>query len=291
MSQKNILAGEKIGRIHGPEAWRHYWNQFRDNGFAVIEVQKGLLYSGLDPDNWDVKQIYFFLDLADGHMDSWSFVCEGEDDPICRPEIIKTRQELSACAFHVLCSKFFRKPEPASELRRKWDYFIFEHQKILPKLLWFLRRDELWDSRFLNFRPNGNHEHQRVAEFALDLCTHWLNKKHFRDSRPQLVEILDGLGKLDTLFNEREYPLDWPSMVKLRELALDRPLNLPAADVGNVRRLPRNLEEAVLGGSKAARFLQLLLISNHARNANKRIQRRTERLREIEAEAAKLMQQ
>jgi hypothetical protein len=197
----------------------------------------------------------------------------------------------------MLCLNVFKDRRKDNGERSTWIDEIIDFET-LKKILWFFRLGGD------NLRSSLEDVYTEIVRsFALTMCKFIFEFRYFgnyageedkkiqamfRSVRPQVIEILYQLGRLDLLLsNDWKYDdLDFPSLLTLKELAMGYKVEL--RDCHPSHRLPETLEEAVAGGSQAARVLHTLLTIGKER---KRLRKKTaieQKREEMERELEKL---
>ncbi len=255
------------------EEWLGRWN-----GTNYLDEKLGLLHSLITKTGWWIKPelILFLLSVADGYTDK-SFSDDRVHVLYGQPTEAENRKSIASKAFSVLCLKYFRSEKKEEPL---W-WWLLEHEVLFQKVLWFLRRRTSISNRLCNCSliHNGSDDHQQeifrnfLRKFSRlgwdfrcpesrrywDEKTRQLIKKRILAARPQLIDVLCELGELNWL-NGRDLELDAKSIKRLTEIALSNSVFLPSEKVSDgcsSLRKPKNLEEAVLGGSIAAQVVLL----------------------------------
>jgi hypothetical protein len=225
----------RIGRLHGlrdERYWRH-GPEFADYREEIID---------------------FLLGIADGHTDVFRF---GDASGA------NLRRKLAVKAFTLLCERFF--PIPFG-FRKHPQFHEMSGARATSsfgeRVRWFLR---LQDNGCLYNDPMGddevsNHQTEVFRRFAFAMAQFdWSRDPSERES-PFVAEMLlrsvrmfdhyDILGEslLDKVPDSNCETL-------LCQLSMNRKLSLPNGKGGEVDRLPDDVDEAVLGGSKAAQVL------------------------------------
>ncbi|MDD5043156.1 MAG: hypothetical protein PHD51_00605 [Patescibacteria group bacterium] len=262
---------------HSFEEWLKRWEQT-----TYLAEKLGLLHGLLVGEGWPIKDrhqlVLFLLEVADGYNNDSNFYCReeglygygnGEKNSV-------NRRAIAEKAFDVLCLNFFKGSEKNYGEPLWW--WMVSDERLFEKVLWFLAPDRK-NCQYLGRLYRLNHSQEIFKKFLQDFSwlgweyrqfvqkysDRWLlppeeeTEKRMIATRPQFIEILDTLGELHCL-NGQE--LDPASIKKLTELALGRRCHLPKISVedNDTYRIPKSLEEAVLGGSVAAVIIVLYRI-------------------------------
>lgn len=246
--------------------WRKKWDRMTDYAEKI-----GWIHSLTINDNcWEPQlTIPFLCSISDGYLLEHNFVAPGEEE---KPgiNVLRLRHEIALKALNVLCSNFFKD-------QSKWLWTV-EHQSVRDAIVQFF-----WDENSLEVKnfarwDKENHQQTLLHKFLLDLVIlgwhhagkfkryGWSFVKHdevtkeMRALRPIFIEFLNHLGRLEWLLNQ---DLDTASLKKLKDIALRSDLTIPreSVDQQSIRK-PKNLEQAALGGSGAARVLLLYRIQS-----------------------------
>lgn len=293
----HVLADWEPGFIRSWKEWLELWENTEQ-----VELRHSLLHFGLDVpecDDWPGR-LMFYLDVADGHDSELSL--RSKIDRVHHFGSYQTslgsfegashvRRQLALKAFQGLCVHLF------TNKNATWDTFLAQ-QNSLDKVMWFLRMNEY--GSLLN-RPHEPRQREIFDAFVLQFCRYvWKGsglleihgreageriKEMFVKSRPRLVLILCGLRKEDALLNTEEFPLDAPALWALRTFVWGKELHLPDHKQGGSSRtirVPDSLDEAIFGGSQAARVLQILLTVVRERRRHKMMVEATRTLRDAE---------
>lgn len=286
------------------EEWLEKWN-----GTTRLAERLGLLHSLIEGGWWAKRELVsLFLEVADGYDHESNFVVHKEYDAYNR--IAKSRKSIAEKAFAVLCLRFFKEGKEYGNPSWWW---MLEDEILFNKVLWFLGRSEnqrgLRDCCF-GSTDAGKHQHEVFRVFTRKFVRlgwefrsmserHWDSsanepvKKRLVAARPQFIDILCALGELNWLDGKE---LDAASLKKLTQMALEESVSLPPEKVfesGSYRK-PRSLEEAILGGSVAARIVFLHRICEKERKRIKALyeeSRRQQQDVDRQRELAKLKQQ
>ncbi len=269
------------------EKWLEHWgsaSHFEELfgllhcGFAVPAVSNNVVgLSQTQEMNVQAQRIRFYLMIADGHAsaeDSFMRIDEYSDGDLSEVHLntARLRQQLARKAFGVVSQHLFKNANQEGRLP-SWLWNAV-HPEVLPQLIWFFRSNKR--GQIQNLRYNGSRSSIHVEQadrFALELCKlGWtFNPRssghssqagqvlsRLEASRPHFIEILLGIGQIGLLEDADVYPLDKASWKKLEELALQpRPIR-PANPAGvSETRTPRNMQEAWVNGSEAARVVIL----------------------------------
>ncbi len=256
--------------------------------------RRGLIYDGFSNKltslsiEAQVKRLCYYLDLADHWSYESSFRRENGDPDI----IIRDRKMISRLAFEFVCLQVFKNTSEQYERRPSWAGIV-EHPVALEKIMWFFRSDLY--GRFENLRL-GSLEKDRFMQYVVDFLLGLVDyvwkfqvesgrgshrdeelaiRERFNALKPQLVRILEMLGKLDRLLGIYTYPLGFKEMRELSRIALEKTLDLAIRE----HRKPVTLGEAVLGMSSAAQTLLLLRTMYKTR---KRLQRKAKARADLE---------
>ncbi len=237
------------------DEWRTRWN-----GTDYLAERLGLLYYlTLEKKLLTEEAISFLLDLADGHNSSLNFAVLGE-----RHDHSLKRAKIARKAFEVLCLTFFKED---LDHRVYW-FRMLSEEALFQKVLWFLRLDDRYRLYNDPHKSTESTHHDEVFRSFLETFAPLGWSSYYHDvrfdkstiarltaARPQFIEILYYLGKLHCL-NGQE--LDEASLQRLTEIALSENLTIPPAKVDDQPcRKPRDLVEAILGGSFAAQLIFL----------------------------------
>lgn len=266
------------------EEWLARWT-----GTDYLAEKLGLLHSLTTKNGWwpESELVSLLLSVADGCANE-SFIVDRGQRPDGQQPKAESRKSIAKKAFSVLCLKFFRKERNEEPL---W-WWMLEQEVLFQKVLWFLRPRPGGLNRLYNHNCicDSGSDHQQgifrnfLREFSRlgwdfrcpesrrrwDETARNLVKQRLVAARPQLIDVLRELGELNWL-NGKNLELDAESIKKLTEIALSDSLFLPPERVSDglhSLRNPRNLEEAVLGGSVAA---QVVLLNQIKERERKRI--------------------
>jgi len=283
------LLEKKVDCIVNWTEWKQLWG-----AESRADILHSLLHVGFEvsagSDENAIDRILLYLEIANGCFDYHTFEESGGPDH-GRPfysNLVRfgkkiegsqgLRRMLSQKAFQVLCQRLFKNTFEEQHRVPSWVWYISAPQ-IFSKLLWFFRLDR--DGRIFNLGGligprdisvnNGEIAKQFVQEFCLfawdcekEIFYDQLSdetKNMFRQSRPSMIEILSGLGKLDLLFRDERYrTIDEECEKKLEYLALAFDFYLPSPKDGKFHRKPETLEEACYARSQAAQVLILLRV-------------------------------
>ena len=275
-----LLAIEPRGLCDWAE-WKEAWRSA-----TTFEALSGLLHCGFDVPpvsaGWYAhntvkatvaERICFYLGVADGYHESdYQFLTEAEqrqadDRNDATKARGKLRQQLALKAFRVLAQKFFRNAARDPDAEPSWLHPVLL-EGVLPKVLWFFRLNQ-FDNIPNLIRSSETMVHTGWAkEFLSELCDLGWTSHHYRYKlghreqdrftaiRPELVELLLGLGKITRLLNFQDYPLDDECWRVLEGLAM-RPWQMPKPETPFQRevRTPQTAAEAAAHGSAAATVL------------------------------------
>lgn len=320
-SGKHVLLEKDLTYIKDWEGWKELWE-----GESQAEYLNSLLFFGFDisaNENEAVERLCLYLEIADGTGRSSNFVKEneeGEDEYFrlrflnpCKTFIqreyengIKTKAEfremLAKKAFQVLCLKFFKNTSKEGYLP-SWHKELLDPD-VLAKLFWFFRSENQW--RWLD-----DHHLKIVNNFGYDFCLFVWNHANgkyrfgfnypreideetialFRSVCPDVITVLARLHKLDFLMSRDRYEeVDENCLDRLKKLSLNNVLCLPKIDSswGNEHRKPKDIKEACLGGSQAARVLTILQIQQKEKAKFNEIQKLEKQRQLAEKELKKL---
>ncbi len=300
---KHPLFMLKHSNVRTFEEWRNLWLKNSD-----IDVRIGLIHKlGTSDDyfyNDGKKVVLFLLDVADGYNHQSTLT--NPDGAASSAGVWDARNlmKIATKAFSVLCARVFsRAGEIFPNSYSTTLEWIIEDKDLLEKIVWFFRingdkyctihnYDPGAESRYDNANKQGMKsklEQGSVRGFLtkLVLLGGW-KSEHDSDQqfserlfslRPYLIEVMNHLGLLHMLTHRQ---LDGMSRKKLKEMAMRQTLLLPRATNGDGRyRAPKTIEEAVLGGSKAAQVLAIQRVSAPERLRLARSYRKS--LQEVEA--------
>lgn len=242
----------------------------------------------------DAEQRYLlYLSLADGHTEpigSWE---ERRADTMSHTTFghyqnwTKIRQQIAQKAFKELCRSLFENTE-RPEAPPSWLHPLIRFSRVFDAVLTFFLPVDTFEPTLRNLpRERKGHDYETAAAFLRELSIlAWKpgtlddygcnadQRKNFQERRPQFVRILAGLNELGcfmirrNFIADRELELDERDCEMLGRIALGTEVHLPTEpDWTEKRRLPQTLEEAAVGGSRAA---QLLLITRVADQQRKR---------------------
>lgn len=266
--KQHILMEDSLESFKDLSEWRRAWEETKR-----VEIRQSLLHCGLEvpyrKDDDFAKQVIFYLDVADGY-----------DDDICAKEEIRV---LARKAFEVLLRNVFKMPDrPRYSLPEVplWTRWMVMFPEVLEKFFWFFRSETAFGGiRLCNTKGTKEHHRFLIDSFLMNLVSFCWNqklidsaeelgvdeekKKLLRSYRPQCVDILCCLGKLQGVFlnrggysSDRGWELDENSLSRLKELALSNERHNPHGS-GFWNRQVASLEEAVYMGSPAAQTLVL----------------------------------
>lgn len=263
------------------EEWLARWNETN-----YLAEKLGLLHSLTTKNGWWSKPelVLLLLSVADGYTDE-SFSDDRNYDPYRQRTEAESRKSIAKKAFSVLSLKFFQSERNEEPL---W-WWGLEHEVLFQKVLWFLRPRLGGLNRLYNCSCicDSSSDHQQgifrnfLREFSRlgwnfrcpesrqrwDEKTRASVEQRLVAARPQFIDVLRELGELNWL-NGKDLELDAKSVKKLTEMALGDSLFLPLekiSDSFSSLRKPKNLEEAVLGGSIAAQIVLLHQIKEDKR--------------------------
>jgi len=297
------LMAKEIRWISDWSKWKKYWEKE-----SQAEILHSLLHFGFDVDARNteeaIERICLYLDIADGCFCLDTFYVNFREDhsgPRWVDHSKGVRRALSEKAFQTLCQKFFKdsRREGYSDVPSWVPYAAVS--EIFSKLLRFFRVDKR--GNISNLRGEG-HNVEIARTFAAEFCfLAWKCDDYppyyqalsdevaetFRQAKPQMLEIMWGLGKLDFLLKSERYrTLDEKCEQKLEELALSLDGNFP--DGGRFFRKPKTVDEACYANSQAARVLILLRIMRDQESHFGELRDLTEQSRIVEQRIKELNQ-
>ncbi len=274
------LMEKEISFILRWKEWKELWKATKQ-----ADLLHSLLHCGfsvrVDGPEEIIERVLLYLEIADKHRDgSWEFEKNKREEHERFYEVYVAGKQINSFAdlrlllaqkaFRSLCQDFFKNTREEHDIP-SW-VPIATHPQVLEKLFWFFRLNE--NGNILNLRNPNDHLGVVAAEFIRNLCefawtcensNRWSRgeideetKEILRKARPNMITPLFGLGELNNLFKSG-YELDEECMKRLEELALGFDLWLPkTTSWGQEHRKPKNIEEACLGNSRAARALLVL---------------------------------
>lgn len=259
------------------------WSEWKKLWEAEAHPERliGLLHIGFDVplDTEASDRILFYLSIADGHtsgIGTWEERRQEFSFSGRYTTWAGIRRWISEKAFQKLCRRVFKNTE-SRDRRPSWlATLTCDSYRVLDAVLaFFLECDPVWvqQGRLLRNLPQDKDSHEwgvavsflenlsifawnpfLLANYGDDLAI----RESVRQRRPQLVRVLAGLGKLSLFEGKSPEDLDDACNEELKRVALGTRLYLPTGpDWRETFRLPETLEEAVVGGSEAARVLLL----------------------------------
>ncbi|TSC63737.1 MAG: hypothetical protein G01um1014106_409 [Parcubacteria group bacterium Gr01-1014_106] len=292
------LQQKRLQSIASWSEWKKLWD-------TEVHPERliGLLHMGfdtrLDREDTVADRILFYLRVADGHastIGTWEedqqvFSLTAMGESVSWAEI---RQKVAQKAFSILCQRVFRNEKDRYAARMSWYGALTKDSCVLLDhvLAFFLPR-ELPKGRFDPWICNlpGNtdgHGFATVSSFLTELCLcGWrfpnlrkyipeenLLMEELTKRRPQFIRVLAALQRFDLIAKEG-LELDDACCEMLERIALGTEVYLPTEPTWEKKhRLPKTLDEAVVGGSAAARCLLLHRMKLHE-------QERFDELREL----------
>jgi hypothetical protein len=297
--------------------WKDRWRATDDPDYLHT-----LLFNGFDQgivqQTDSDEQHFFYLSAAEGYLSvRFDHVQgEGEMSGVISSTIFghvryygEVREKLARKAFQVFCNKVLRDThDPKQNSKPSWVYLL-EKPAILAAILHFFRLepDQDWP-RFVNLdynldppTPARDPETQTAVDFLWGFAnlaflgrmpkgyrTRYGNDVFYDEWRlavpfqSRLVPILNGLGRINLLSHSRA-KIGWGAFIALEEVAMRELVKMPwQPDHGHTNR-PRNLVEAVVGGSAAAQVLDLRLRANQLKRQvmkSERLQQKAEEAQE-----------
>lgn len=262
--ERHLLVYRSPVGIHSWEEWRKYWEQTD----LPVEFRESLLFRGFGAEAYDweesAERIKLYLCLADGYLWENNFTDQNPENEkfylqTCLGNLrpCEIRQSLARKTFETLCLHVFKNTSKGEFRQPDWARLVAD-EEILKAILFFFRLGDY--GRFKNLPDHrgdsrNNHHTLTAVQFLRELVFHTWPVSHkpnwwsegsmnmFRCHYPQFIEILAGLGELDSLIEYRRY----------KEMTFDcferlRRISLAGGKFGN-------LEEAIYNGSAAARVL------------------------------------
>lgn len=252
------LMKEHLTDFDSFEAWKSRWDSTN-----FIAEKLGLLHGLVAvPKGCGLSKeaASFLLEIADGYRCAANFGEHSYQGYGGKLQVIAQK------AMAVLCAKFFSQGFWCD---------ILENEKLFGKVLWFLRDDRIGYP--YNYRRDdgvlAENQQKAFEEFLLDFAklgweygnaVNRYRKLYCEDmnrrmtaTRPDFINILYNMGKLGWL---NRVELDRASIAHLTKLAMGQSYSFPPSDVahcGSDFRKPKNLQEAVLGGSMPAQVVIL----------------------------------
>ncbi len=260
------------------ESWLEAYNKA-----STIGEKIGLLHRGFPRRHDWAPAIQFYLSEAEGHSDlnpDYFLTDEEKKERFLRAQALGKlggeRQRVAKKAFDVLVSEIFKDTRGKMDATPSWQPLI-EGEGALAAVLHFFRIDE--DHRFVNLTHSvAEHKREVVREFLFSLARYGWEPSATRDQyesswaknlyvsfRPQFIEVLCGLGRLDYLQNRKDIEersaIGELELEKLTELAMARELYFSGAiwhSSGSRHFKPETIEQAAYAGSQAAQVAILL---------------------------------
>jgi hypothetical protein len=245
------------------EEWKQAWQATTDQ-YAKL----GLLYELGESfvDRQVPEAIIFLLELADGYTYADNFKTVKDPNYTWSDDYPRNRQALAKKAKKILCTKLFLPSKYDDASRFEWWWIIFV-EKVYNKILWFL----IDRGNIIFYPADKDFESQNLIEFTRQFCRlHWtfsvpnddesykLALRRLQSNQPRCIGLLMAIRELYWLKPRRD--LSKACRKELRRLALADNLSYPVhesmSSSANFRK-PRNLKEALFGGSSAAEVLIL----------------------------------
>lgn len=295
--------------------WKELWHRP-----ICSEFRHSLLHFGFDIEAYqeeEVERLCLYFDIADGHRSvGWGWDLPKEIDrrydmnlrTVFGREVDgfgKIRRIIAEKAFHILCQRFFKNTSKEEDIP-SWAYLV-ANPVVLQKIIWFFRLDGKSIVNLPHLSGNDKHFAEIAEKFIYDICVmswecegfyssgDWRSLKEdsletFRKFRPNMVDLLYGIEKLDVLIKlDKRFKVDEACMKRLEELAMSEDLYLPSEDSwGNSFKKPRDLEEACCGGSQAARVLLILKSNQKVRGRLNKLQENAMKIKELQEKQKKL---
>ncbi|TSC72432.1 MAG: hypothetical protein G01um101438_516 [Parcubacteria group bacterium Gr01-1014_38] len=270
------LLTRELRLIRTWKEWKKLWDEE-----VHPERLLGLLHFGFNVTEFDAgewpERVLLYLSIADGH--AWEISKPGTQkyeiswSTFGKPTTwSKVRQLIAQKAFKELCQHLFKYTRSHHDEEPSWLQPLTQNScQLLDAVLAFFLLHDTLEPQLRNLpRDDKSHEYGLTVSFLLSLCDFgWKLRtlreygadievaENLRQRRPQFIRVLAGLKRLD-LVTTKSMELDEADCDMLRKIALGTELYLPTEpNWGEKHRLPKTLEEAVAGGSSAARLLLL----------------------------------
>lgn len=304
-----LLRKAELPTITNWREWREAWD-----ATTRAEFLHSLLHFGFDVPSVSYQEyadrICFYLALADGHSQNGGWLLPEETilewgtytdrrilfGGVRFESLGALRREIARKAFHVLCDRFFRDSRREGDDYPSWADAVVTYPGVFEAALRFLRL-ELDEVTGRHRIPNlqhlygekAKHHFETARAFAFDLVRFACQfygfgeyasdedkrvMERFRAATPELVDILFDLGRIDELLTRDMGGIasNLATLRRLEKLAMSQKIW-----DANQHRRPKNLEELICEGSRAALVLHALQVRAAAR-------KRSEELKKLEAE-------
>lgn len=259
------LMDKELGYIADWSEWKKLWLEE-----TRVDFLHSLLHFGFEvrTESYEevIERLCLYLDIADGAFYSYTFgkcyyYSEYYRNGCCSRFGILLQDQLdlkyiiSQKAFQMLCRHFFKNTAEDQYHVPSWMQLATNPQ-VFSKLSNFFRLNE--EGWIFNLWEAEGHNAEIATKFALELSSFpwtyddlnswrkyfWDNEEFFENIKPQMIEILYGLKRLDILLEKKRCKqVDENCEKKLSDLA---------------SRSSKNIGEACYLGSQAARVLILL---------------------------------
>lgn len=245
--------------------WENWVLSFESEDSVAKRI--GMLYTAFETPADSDERIRYLLALAEGYDDDIRGTGDPDyrndyewNTPYGRMRVARVRAVVARKAFDILCTRFFKNDKSEGD-EPAWAGIVRDIQTLEAVFHFFRLEKPVGSYRFVNLsyhKVSRNEHHVAIAaKFLQQLVEYaWPNWRSiydwgeefdrfavFRPFYPQLIEILYGLGRLGLLLEGKRF--EWLSsrcLAVLEKLAfLDRKCD--------------TLEEAMLGGSPAARVI------------------------------------
>lgn len=295
--------------------WKSFFRQWQAS--TSFEEMMGLLQYGHRgnlkwfnlPEN--ENSLLFYLEIANGFGRCQNFGAEfgesgygGAEKNPNKYDLYARRQLVAWKAFQILATYFFKDQNEKGNQHRSWELALIQ-PRLLSALIYFFHQphprfdDQIANLDYADETIDRSSNHLKVArEFAKEMCLfiltfqrNFYGANHVQDQQihelfvsvqPQVIEILHRLKEIKTLLRRERIELSSAGMKKLEELALkDKVVNRERHRSPTF--LPRDIAEAVYGGSEVA---EVYFILRTQKNVRCRLQRVVEAEQELaDAEA------
>lgn len=270
-----LMAVKEVSPMCTWSEWLELWNQSEDfftlmglleTGFLVKCIEKS---DDVENPQW-IQRLCHYLEVADGHCFLASSTGRSQTLPEFKEQLSSVRVILAKKALSMLCTNLFGlDKENESDRYPLWVYQVLK-PFLLDKLIWFFRVN---NGRVFNLSGHNNKEERAlIVNFLREFCQlfwkfhielfidrHYASKvaAALRERQHQMIPLLEVFDlfplfiKQGTRGQSDWFVLDGKSVVRLQELVMAKEIYFPKG----VFRKPRNLVEALFGGTTAAALL------------------------------------